>query len=186
MMSTPKPLPSRANRRGFTIIELLVVISIIALLVGLLLPALLGARRSAQRVTCSSSLRQMGIIFEAYTQDNKEYYPDARPIPSPFPSISTNAPLYDYFDTWVTLDDGPTETNRVYECPDDSTVYPLAGISYLYSTWIAGTTLNEHLSSGFANRLDIGAESIMLMSDYDGEEGGSAFTLEDGSTLNVP
>lgn len=57
-------------RRGFTLIELLVVISIIALLMAVLMPSLQRARKQAQAVTCMSNLRQWGLSFSFYTQDN--------------------------------------------------------------------------------------------------------------------
>ncbi len=65
------------NRRrdAFTLIELLVVISIIALLVGILLPALGAARRSAQRTVCKSNLRQFGIMATAFAADSKGVLP---------------------------------------------------------------------------------------------------------------
>ena len=63
------------EKRGFTLIELLVVISIIALLVGILLPALGAARKTAQRVQCSSRLRQLNLAMITYAEENRGEFP---------------------------------------------------------------------------------------------------------------
>ncbi len=63
------------KRRAFTIIELLVVISIIALLIALLLPALARAKILAERIQCASNLRQIGIALHEYANEYAGQYP---------------------------------------------------------------------------------------------------------------
>lgn len=63
--------------RGFTLVELLVVISIIAVLIALLLPALAAARESAQRVVCASNLRSIGQLSEEFAVSHRGYFPQA-------------------------------------------------------------------------------------------------------------
>lgn len=67
--------PSARPRCGFTLVELLVVISIIALLIAILLPALASARKSALRVKCLSQIRQVYLGASLYAMDFKDTYP---------------------------------------------------------------------------------------------------------------
>src|ERR1700722_3967575 len=74
--------PSTDSHGGFTLVELLVVIGIIALLISILLPVFSKVRRQAQDLTCISNLRQIGLALVAYSTDNHGYLPAAvAPLP---------------------------------------------------------------------------------------------------------
>src|SRR5690606_9872260 len=80
--NSARRLRNRAFRiagHGFTLIEVLVVVAIIALLLAILVPSLSNARRQARQAVCSSNLRQLVLANASYAQSNRDHYVLAAP-----------------------------------------------------------------------------------------------------------
>jgi len=80
-------LKKQTGRIGFTLVELLIVIAIIAILAALLLPALAKAKEKAQRITCISNLKQWGMAQIMYLDDSNQTYPKTK-IPNGTPGAA--------------------------------------------------------------------------------------------------
>lgn len=106
------------RRHAFTIIELLVVISIIVMLVSLLLPALRQAREAARSAKCLSNVRQVSVTTHQYATDYDGGCPQGRDRGSVFPNGTTyGAPQKYWFAKYDAYGSGLVETRQFY-CPN--------------------------------------------------------------------
>lgn len=135
---------------AFTLIELLVVIAVIAVLVGLALPALHGARETARRTKCLVNLRSLGLGMQLYLDDFDGFFPMVRPLHKGVPGGGNDPSLLDllgvYLDAPVPYKLDPDDrffiVSDPYKCPSDlgsndpasdfEPVYRSMGTSYEY------------------------------------------------------
>ncbi|MDQ3076615.1 MAG: type II secretion system GspH family protein [bacterium] len=81
------------NRFGFTLVELLVIIGIIAVLMAILMPTLARARQTAKTIQCGSNLRQIDMALQMYIGDNRGWYPSPGWIARQYQQMSAGRPV---------------------------------------------------------------------------------------------
>jgi prepilin-type N-terminal cleavage/methylation domain-containing protein/prepilin-type processing-associated H-X9-DG protein len=166
--SSPK---SSARTKGFTLVELLVVIGIIALLISILLPSLNKARETANKAKCASNLHQIGLAIILYQNDNNQAYPrtiedttsNGNPVPTwgtpanatagnPDPFAAPVETVNDVTASFFLLLRQEKLTPAVFICPSSNAEpWDFGGGSNTAQNWVNWLNITKNLSYSYEN-----------------------------------
>src|SRR3989339_632243 len=133
MTHTLKHTRIRKSLCGFTLVELLVVISVIAILLSILMPALGKARNMARKLSCSSNLRQINLAFDIYLMSNDYFYPAANDPIAGTVWLWMGRGFKPLLQSYIGIESGQLKSS-VLACPQDITEPDkYNGTSYAYS-----------------------------------------------------
>jgi len=179
------------DKNGFTLIELLVVIVIIGILVAILVPALGRAREESRRAQCKNNLRQIGIGWYLYLDDNDERFPDTSA--GTFGGKATYLggypakyrPLNPYLDIDVSKSEAEVENDpnlKVFYCPSNQPDPLLNGMTRFDTT---GTSYmwNGDLKLRSLSSINAPSSRLFLVMDDHDFHGQSAWNLNKRNVL---
>lgn len=124
-------------RHGFTLVEMLVVLGIVALMAALLFPAFAHVREKGHQTSCASNMRQLGLALSAYAIDYDEQYPTSTLTDTSTTNIAWAGQIYPHL-----------TTADVFRCPTDATTAsPLSVVSYGLNANLAAASSLAALSA---------------------------------------
>ena len=169
-----------AEDEAFTLVEVLVVISVIGILAALLLPVLGKAKEQGRATACLSNLRQLGIGLQLYVQDNENRLPVMYDAPFPTNIASTNLTVEAVLVPYVV-------SSNLFRCPSDKELFERTKSSYSWNVLVNGQ--NADRMQVFTLQFD--PHQIPLLFDKEafhrarGESRGVNYLYADGRIQNL-